>query len=219
MSVFAYVTHLPNKQKIPSLIPEGDTNPSGVLSPIWPKNLPNKTWRAACCGEWKVALLFVVCMQKYYCLSPPICSRHQEVRLKELRVFHVCDISWAFNVFLLSLTNNERGHLISAFFWFEVLCAGFLSLFKLAQNIFVSCSFIAGAPLENHNVSQSLCFIPSVSFSSDKFMFFPTVKSVSSFPVSDFFRWGAWGQSQPERPDWAGCWDALRPHPCTLHPH
>lgn len=158
-------------------------------------------------------------MQKYYCLSPPICSRHQEVRLKELRVFHVCDISWAFNVFLLSLTNNERGHLISAFFWFEVLCAGFLSLFKLAQNIFVSCSFIAGAPLENHNVSQSLCFIPSVSFSSDKFMFFPTVKSVSSFPVSDFFRWGAWGQSQPERSDWAGCWDAVRPHPCTLHPH
>lgn len=31
-------------------------------------------------------------------------------------------------------------------------------------------------------------------------------------------RWGAGGQSQPEWSYRAGGWDAVRPHPCTLHP-
>lgn len=51
---------------------------------------------------------------------------------------------------------------------------------------------------------------------SQTFITFPC-----SSPESQCFcvcRWGAGGQSQPEWSYRAGGWDAVRPHPCTLHP-
>lgn len=51
---------------------------------------------------------------------------------------------------------------------------------------------------------------------SQTFFTFPCSSSESQcFCVC---RWGAGGQSQPEWSYRAGGWDALRPHPCTLHP-